>query len=120
MSDKFGTICSGGVMHGTSSARCYKCGATPMDSCRFENDTAEITRLRSEVERLQEQITEIPTLCRRYEHQIEQLKASAGLPGELVERIRLCATFWWEHGGGTYDLLVDILAWHEQQTGEKA
>jgi hypothetical protein len=41
----------------------------------------------SEVERLREQITEIPTLCRRYEREIESLRSRLAEADALLREI---------------------------------
>ena len=45
------------------------------DYCEHQwKDEQKIEQLEAEIERLQDQITEIPTLCRRYEAKIERLR----------------------------------------------
>ena len=90
------------------------------DAVLFAELRGQVTEQAEAIEHLQEQITEIPTLCRRYEAEIERLREERDglrMPDELVEKASaaLNSTF-------TYDskmVLRDILAWHESLKEQK-
>jgi hypothetical protein len=91
-----------------------------LDIAQGCNERDEI-RLKAIATRMEVLLGAYNTALSRERHEVNQL--SAGLPEELVGRLAEMLHACWpdeaKHQAPMEELLRDILAWHEQQTGEK-